>query len=70
MAKKTISKVSDKLDKVNESFTVNMYDNGYMFEINGSVGPDDDWKTVKLMVIGLDDLISLIKEVSDMPKRD
>jgi len=33
--KKSVSKISDKLTKVNENFTVQMYDNGYMFEISG-----------------------------------
>ena len=27
--------VSDKLTKVTDSFTINMYDNGYMIEISG-----------------------------------
>ena len=30
---KTVKKLSDKLTKVNESFTINMYDNGYMVEV-------------------------------------
>ena len=28
-----VTKISDKLAKVNDNFTVNMYDNGYMLEI-------------------------------------
>ena len=28
-------KISDKLSKVDESFTVYMYDNGYMFDVSG-----------------------------------
>ena len=34
-AKVTVSKVSDKLTKVNENFSVNMYDNGFMLEVSG-----------------------------------
>lgn len=66
---KTVSKVSDKLTKVNESFTVNMYDNGYMIEVGGS-DSKDDWKTVKITVQELDNLIALIKEVVAMERRD
>jgi hypothetical protein len=67
MAKKPISKISDKLTKVNESFTVNMYDNGYMIEVSGKDG-DDDWKTAKITVAELDSLIALIKEVVAMDR--
>lgn len=66
---KTVSKISDKLTKVNESFTVNMYDNGYMIEVGGS-DSKDEWKTVKITVQDLDSLISLIKETASMERRD
>ena len=35
MTIKTVTKLSDKLTKVNESFTINMYDNGFMVEAGG-----------------------------------
>ena len=66
---KTVSKISDKLTKVNESFTVNMYDNGYMIEIGGS-DSKDDWKNAKITVQELDSLIALIKEAASMERRD
>jgi hypothetical protein len=66
---KTVSKISDKLTKVNESFTVNMYDNGYMIEVGGS-DSKDEWKTVKITVQDLDSLIALIKETASMERRD
>ena len=66
---KTVSKISDKLTKVNESFTVNMYDNGYMIEVGGS-DANDDWKNAKITVQNLDDLFALIKEVVSMERRD
>lgn len=69
MAKKPITKISDKLAKVNESFTVNMYDNGYMIEIGGKDG-DDNWKTAKITVAELDNLIALVKEAVAMDKDD
>jgi len=66
--KKTqVKTVGDKLNKVNESFTVNMYDNGYMIEVGGR-NSDNDWATAKIMVGSIDELIVLIKEVADMER--
>ena len=67
MAKNTT--ISTKLAKVNESFTVNMYDNGFMIEVGGS-DKKDDWKTAKVMVGTVDELIELIREVTAMERRD
>ena len=67
MAKKSISKIGDKLTKVNESFTVNMYDNGFMFEIGGR-DHTDDWKNAKILVNSIDELVALIKEASEMER--
>jgi hypothetical protein len=69
MAKKTVSKVSDKLSQVNENFNVYMYDNGYMIEVSGKTD-DDNWKTAKIMVGSVDELITLIREVTDMERSD
>ena len=67
--KKSVSKISDKLTKVNENFTVQMYDNGYMFEISGR-DADGDYKTAKIMVTTVTQLISLIEEAADMDRDD
>jgi hypothetical protein len=66
MATKKINKLSDKLDKVNESFTINMYDNGFMIEVGGR--KDDDWKTAKIMVPTVEELVVLIKEAVEMER--
>jgi hypothetical protein len=66
MATKKITKISDKLDKVNESFTINMLDNGFMIEVGGR--QDDEWKTVKLMVPTMEELVVLIKEAAEMER--
>jgi hypothetical protein len=69
MAKaKTISKIGDKLNQVGETFTVNRYDNGFMLEISG-YDSNDDWKTAKIMVTTVEDLIALVKEATDMELR-
>jgi hypothetical protein len=67
MAKKSISKIGDKLAKVNESFTVNMYDNGFMFEIGGR-DHDDEWSTAKIMCASLDQVLTLVKEAAEMER--
>ena len=67
MAKKQVSKISDKLSKVNDSFTVNVYDNGYMLEISGRDNLQD-WSSAKVIVTSLEDLVTLIKEVTEMER--
>ena len=67
MAKKSISKIGDKLAKVSESFTVNMYDNGFMFEIGGR-DEDNDWATAKILVQTVDQLKALVQEAAEMEK--
>jgi len=60
-------KLDDKLAKVNDSFSVNMYDNGFMFEISGR-DHNEDWSTAKVVCNNLEELISLIKEAADLPR--
>jgi hypothetical protein len=61
-------KISDKLAKVDESFTVNMYDNGYMLEISGedAIG---EWKSAKILVSDVDSLVELVKEAPKLDRR-
>ena len=66
-AKTVVSKVSDKLTKVNENFSVNMYDNGYMLEISGK-DADNEYKTAKIMVATSEQLLALIAEVAEMER--
>ena len=60
-------KIADKLTKVSESMTINMYDNGFMFEISGK-DSDDDWKTAKIMCNSAEELMDLINEATQLPK--
>jgi len=60
-------KLSDKLEKVNDSFSVNLYDNGFMFEMGGR-DEDENWVTAKIVCHTLDEFVALIKEASDMPR--
>jgi len=63
-----VSKISDKLDRVNESFSINMYDNGFMLEISGK--KDDEWKTAKILTSSADELVELVREAIDMDRDD
>ena len=53
-----------KLAKVNDAFTVNRYDNGWMVEISGK-DKKDDWKTAKIMCSTEAELLDLIKEYNN-----
>ena len=67
MAKKQVNKISDKLTKVNESFTINMYDNGFMVEVSGR-DEDDEWKNAKIMVSTVEQLIEVVKDATSMAR--
>jgi hypothetical protein len=59
----------EKLSKVNESFTVNRYDNGFMIEVSGR-DDENDWKTAKIMCSTREELFAVINEALDMEKDD
>jgi len=63
------AKINFKLTKVNEAFTINMYDNGYMIEVSGR-DHEDEWKTAKIIVSSVDELIELVKEATQLPRND
>lgn len=54
-----------KLAKVNESITVNRYDNGWMVEVSGK-DTESDWKTSKILCNTEEEMISVIKEWNSM----
>lgn len=58
-----------KLNKVNESFTINMYDNGYMVEVGGR-DEEDEWKTAKVICNTLDEVIAIVREADAKPRND
>lgn len=62
-----VTKISDKLSKVNDNFSINMYDNGFMLEIGGR-NKDDDWATAKIMCSSVSELVDLINEASAMER--
>ena len=54
-----------KLAKVNESISINRYDNGWMVEIGGR-DEENDWKNTKTLCNTEDEVIALIKEWNNM----
>jgi hypothetical protein len=60
-------KIENKLTKISDSFTVNMYDNGFMFEASGR-NEEGDWSSTKILCNTLDELVQLIKEASAMER--
>lgn len=54
-----------KLAKVNESITINRYDNAWMVEIGGR-DKESDWKNTKTVCNTEEELIALIKEYNSM----
>jgi hypothetical protein len=50
-----------KLIKVNESITINRYDNGWMVEIGGR-NKKEDWTSTKTLCNTEEELITLIRE--------
>ena len=54
-----------KLAKVNESITVNRYDNGFMVEVSGR-DDDNDWKTAKILCGTEEEMIAVVQEWNSM----
>ena len=58
-----------KLSKVNESFTIYRYDNGFMIEVSGR-DSENDYKTAKVMCSTEAELFDVIKEALSMDLDD
>lgn len=69
MVRGPVKQLSDKLTKVNESFTINMYDNGFMIEVGGR-DSKDEWKTAKILVSSVDELVALVREATEIQRAE
>jgi hypothetical protein len=54
-----------KLAKVNESITINRYDNGWMVEVGGR-DSDNEWKNSKIVCNTEEEVLSVVKEYNAM----
>lgn len=59
--------VSDKLSTVDERFCINMYDNGFMVEVDGR-DSDDDYKSAKILCNTLEEVLEVVKEIAGMER--
>lgn len=59
--------IKDKLTKISDSYSVYIYDNGYMLEISGR-DSDDEWTNAKIMCATKTELFALIDEIDTMEK--
>lgn len=64
-----MAKKLSKLSKVNDSFSVYRYDNGFMVEISGR-DKENDYKTAKIMCATEAELFEVIKEAIVMELDD
>jgi hypothetical protein len=55
----------NKLSKVNESITINRYDNGFMVEVSGRDG-ESDWKTAKILCATEAEMTAVVREWTTM----
>jgi hypothetical protein len=62
---KTVNRLSDKLIKINESYTINRYDNGYMVEAGGR-NKKGDYVSAKILCNTLDEVLALVREAGEM----
>lgn len=62
---KTVKSFSDKLTKINESYTINRYDNGFMVEAGGR-NKKGDYVNAKILCNTLDEVLVLVKEAGEM----
>jgi hypothetical protein len=60
-------KISDKLIKIDDDMTIRMYDNGFLFEVNGR-DENEDWAGVKILCNDLDQVVELITEATKMDR--
>lgn len=64
-----MAKQLGKLAKVNDSFTIYRYDNGWMVEVSGR-DDDNDYKTTKVLCNTETDLLEVVKEYNNMALDD
>lgn len=64
---KTVTKLSDKLVKVNDNFSVHMYDNGFMVEVGGR-NKKTDYVSARILCTTLEEVQALVAEACTMER--
>lgn len=65
----TMAKKLNKLSKVNESISINRYDNGWMVEVGGR-DDENDWKTAKILCNTEEEMLAVVQEWNSMEVAD
>ena len=64
---KTVTKLGDKLVKVNDNFSVHMYDNGFMVEVGGR-NKKSDYVSARILCSTLEEVQALVAEACVMER--
>lgn len=56
-----------KFLSINESITINFYDNGFMLEVTGE-DENDNWVCAKIIFTSLHDIFTLLEQFSTLKK--
>jgi hypothetical protein len=67
MSKKSIKTISDKLAKINDNFTIHMYDNGYMIDVSGQ-DSNEEWASARILCSTVEELTALVLEATNMER--
>ncbi len=62
---KTVSKISDKLVKASDNFSVHRYDNGFMVEVSGR-NKKGDYVSARIICSTVDEVLNLAREACEM----
>ncbi|CAB4129419.1 hypothetical protein UFOVP118_52 [uncultured Caudovirales phage] len=62
-----MSKLTRQVSKVTD-FNVNIFDNGFTINFTG-YDDDDNWADVKMIVPNVDELVEIVKEIVNLPRK-
>jgi hypothetical protein len=62
---KTVNRLSDKLVKINDNFTVHLYDNGFMVEAGGH-SKTSDYVSARILCNTIEEVQTLVAEACTM----
>jgi len=61
--------IVDKIAKVDDTISIRLVDNGYLFELGGK-NANDEWKSVKIVCTTRSQLDSLLDEALELDRVD
>jgi hypothetical protein len=61
--------IVDKIVKVDDTISIRLVDNGYLFELGGK-NANDEWKSVKIVCTTRSQLDSLLDEALELDRVD